>query len=642
MPPHPFVLLGGPVTPCSRLVLLGAAVTMSLFSPAGAQETRAPEDKVRRYLTRPFEAWLADLQDSGDENRRGQAAMAMSGGGPDVIAPLLSVLGDGSFFVTSWAKQGLSYQGARAIPGLLEALEDTLRKRADNAAIALGGMGRPAQAVLLGLLRDQRSRMRARAADAFAWSKEWDADSVVPALLPLLRDSVLAVRLAAAHSIPRFASWNVRVAPSLITLAAEPEQELRDAAIVALNRLDTLPPAGAARIVAALRDPDCAVRATAAEALRGSQTELGAMDGLLSLLRGDPEPAAVQSDPAACAEAKRWALTTLGEVVELEDSTLYAKARQGLKFALRDPEPRVRQEALGGLRSLWDSAVAVAVLPLLGDTVPEVRSRTLHLLASRDSSRSTIRIAEGMLRDSSPTVRLEAATDLAALAPEGPRILAHFLTAGDRELRVIVGYVMSPRDSLPTVVLAQLDRLSGCQVERRTGGIAVPAESLAGRYRLTMIGANRPGPPSDLPGAARDTLTRGTLEFWVPDTLFQYPRDTTGQRFSRTTEYHPIAGATDIDPGPVGVAPLHFSTTSRDPRAPGVIVSAPLARGGERPGELRMDVGSRWWPHHGLRFRAFAADDRRIRGSWYHEYHGPEVVAIGLWCAERGEISPAR
>ena len=618
--------------------------TALLLGPArglAAQAPGAPPDKVRLLQSRTLAAWLADVDDSTDDNRRGNAMMALSAAGPEVIPLQIRGLRDSSFFVRAWARTGLAYQRAPAIPATLEVMREHAGTASDAAAAALGEMGPVAQAVLLEQLSDPTPAVRALAASAFPWGKGWDADVVVPALLALQEDPSHTVRWYVAHALHRFPAWNRRVTPALLRLAGDPSASVRTEAIEALSMLDTLPEAGAAGILAALADPDCEVRAGAADALRGEQHRPGALEGLVAVVSGTPPPAAEQEEPGACVHARRWALMVLGETSEVPDAGLQERARAGLLIGLHDPEPALRLEAVAAASELWTPALLPAVLPLLGDSLEEVRSSALSMISRRAERSVAIRAATEMMRDTTPMVRLSAAMALGEFTPEGPIALAGFLRSRDRELRVITGYAMAASTAADSLKAA-LDRLSGCRHTRPTQGIVVPAESLGGEYRLVMIGANRPGAPPDHPGAARDTVAMGRLEFWVLDTLDWYARDSTGARRLDASWYSPIAGATDIDAGAVGVAPLHFSTTSHDSREPGIMVSAPTGSDSRVGRDIRLDVGSRWWPHHGLRMRVVAADARRVRGYWYHEYHGPDIVAIGLFCAERTPARAAR
>jgi hypothetical protein len=188
---------------------------------------------------------------------------------------------------------------------------------------------------------------------------------------------------------------------------------------------------------------------------------------------------------------------------------------------------------------------------------------------------------------------------------------------------------MTPRLALGAVLLLACHHAAGhpdpasCVVE--SSGAPVPADSLAGEYRLQLTSDS--GPAAAVEGtlqlrAAGPSLSPRTGPYGIPDTTHRYP----------------LVGSVEIDLAAVGaVAP--GGTTSSDPTAPGVLV---IERVDGRPSTDRMllRLGAEANHAHQVRFdggytvlRVRQADRRSFQGDW--ESGAPMPQAHGRFCASR-------
>jgi HEAT repeat protein len=204
-----------------------------------------------------------------------------------------------------------------------------------------------------------------------------ETPEVLAGLLLAARDSSVRVRRAAAEAFRRPMRVSAVAVPLLLELTADQDQSVRDAAVVALSNLDTVPPAivpalmnrleqqdwgipwlarslvragspGVERLVPLLQAERPLLRQAAALGLALVVPPADALPGLLTCLN-DPEP-----------ETRTGAATALGNA-----GAAAADAVEPLVRLLRDPVWRARAAAAGALGKIGPAALP-AVTHLLG------------------------------------------------------------------------------------------------------------------------------------------------------------------------------------------------------------------------------------------------------------------------------------
>ena len=407
-----------------------------------------------------------------------------------------------------------------AAPSLVAALGDQNDAVRAKAAEALGKIGEGVAELavpgLVRLLRDEDNWVRALAAEALGQMGD-GAEDATPALLRSLRHPNPLVRANAVEALGRLKVEEARSA--LEAACTDEDAGVRAKAVRAVAELGEAPASSTAAVVACLTDPDPQVRALAVDAVGGwsgvtvdPHVFLGLIDdgndevatrairlapslstveavlpALRGRLRGTPNPlvqtaAAIAlgrlGPPAAEAAPELSAAAQEGDV-ELRVAAMRALALiqppdAAAVFAtgLRDPDPRIRKVASGGLMKVTaipDAAVP-AVVESLRDPDEQVRANAAHLLSLLDpvppeavpdliecataagdglrlnAATALRRVADPaarealrhLLADLNPRVRLVAAGSLASLPPVaatttfGPMLagLSAGLTAG--------------------------------------------------------------------------------------------------------------------------------------------------------------------------------------------------------------------
>lgn len=187
---------------------------------------------------------------------------------------------------------------------------------------------------------------------------------------------------------------------NLATLRGLLDEKDRDLRVTALNSLVTLGVDDAAELaVAALDDPDAFVRATAAK-LVGDQ-ENPALSGFLArILREDPD-----------ALVRKRACQALARIAGDE-------AGPALIAALRDPDSRVRLEAIKGAKQIAPGQGSARLAELLADDPNwEVRVRAASALGLC-SDPAAGQALQGALSDPVEFVRAAAAQALEGYKPD--------------------------------------------------------------------------------------------------------------------------------------------------------------------------------------------------------------------------------
>lgn len=244
-------------------------------------------------------------------------------------------------------------------------------RRAVPALIAVGLLWSPgcvretppsrdeAVTVLLALLRDCSADTRETAAEALG--KIGDQTAALP-VADLLSDESATVRRAAARAVGRLgASSRDNVIPRLLGALADPQESVRQAAILAIGELE--PPVGSLRSMADLLvSPDVELRRAALSALVDVDVTPW-LSILEAVLRDDPDP-----------QVRQRAVAVLGE---MNTPAVMARVREQLT---RDPDPSVRAEAAYRLRMTGDEATRQA----LDQAARTDRNRTVRRWAERE------------------------------------------------------------------------------------------------------------------------------------------------------------------------------------------------------------------------------------------------------------------
>ena len=171
----------------------------------------------------------------------------------DVVAALISAMRDTSGEVQDAVVVALSTVGTRAIPGLIEALND------DHVSVRL---------IALAVLAERTG----------------DASSTTRAIGRALSDSSDEVRIAAAHTLQRIGPAARDAEPQLLEAARNAAVQVRDAALRALVANGAGPERLRPVLEAALRDSAAALRTTAVSlAVEAGMTAEKAFPAILPL-----------------------------------------------------------------------------------------------------------------------------------------------------------------------------------------------------------------------------------------------------------------------------------------------------------------------------------------------------------------------
>ncbi len=277
--------------------------------------------------------------------------------------------------------------------------------------------GKKASVWLDMLANDASVRKRALAVEAAG--RLWQEHRYTEALAGILRavrvDSSAAVRGTAAQVLAGLPDRDLRACAKELAEAmqAEKDSRVRRELALLLARHDELARPAVPGLVQALRDPQAAVRAAAAEALAvaGPEAKSAAAD-LVTLLR--------DSDPAV----RRAAVRALGRI---EPAGAAAVADTLAALLTQDKDRELRGEIVSSLGLLQEKTPAVlqALHQLLQQEDGELRLRALRVLgsfktAARGSAAEVLRLARS---DPLKSVRQEAVHTFAAL--HGPELIQH-------------------------------------------------------------------------------------------------------------------------------------------------------------------------------------------------------------------------
>ena len=297
---------------------------------------------------------------------RGHAAAALGGmkESAEVVEPLVAALKDKDWNVCQASALALGIvKDRRAVPGLIGALGHWQSEVRAEAAQSLGSIADPAAAPhLMPLLNDTAVEVRRSATAALAHLEEAcsGGQETADAFILAMKNGDCVVRVWAAHGAGY--CRNSRVILPLMVLLADPDLDVFRSAATALKTTGADP----AILTLAKFRPSIDAVARAFELLRGPRT----VPPLLEALK-DPDPAV----RACAAEA-------LGPFKAQE-------AFEPLLSLLDDPFPGVRAGAAHSLGSLGDRRAVPSLIGLLQDVriTPDI-SEALRKLTGQDFGES--------------------------------------------------------------------------------------------------------------------------------------------------------------------------------------------------------------------------------------------------------------
>lgn len=352
-------------------------------------------------------------------------------GGIEARRAVRSALDDGSPLVRAAAVRSVGYakdeSSIASVLGLLADPDDAVRIAALQAAATFPTHAEEIRAAVTPRLEDRAPEVRREALGLLATlGKTFQASRI----LGVLRDDTdSSVRQAAALSLVRTFDEHDRaiVEKGLLSAMEDPDFGVREAAAFALGELGGS--AAESRLTRAVKDAKAPpkVRRSSAEGL-GKMHSAAAVPALIDALRGPDadlrQGAAVAlgaiGDPRA-GDALLAALKDSNFYVRLEADRalkkLRSRSRTELTTKLRDPSPRVREEAVEQLGA-FGASVVPTLIPLLADDDEKVRRTAGSTLARFRDAESVESVARA-LDDKSPLVREGAAGVLGDVGDEG-------------------------------------------------------------------------------------------------------------------------------------------------------------------------------------------------------------------------------
>jgi HEAT repeat protein len=347
---NPIILSVGPVLEGSyTFPRYGVSVYFGLNGKM-SDSSLAVAAKEPVYEGKTIKEWLRAIGDK-EESIQYRAAMALSKVGSAAVAPLVEALDDKNADLRYGAAFTLGEIGPAARPAigrLISALEDWHVGVRWTAADALGRIDPGAKAITGPLgraLKDRELVVRLAAAEALGHQGP-GASTAVVALAAALKDEEEEIRAEAAKSLGEIGPRAKAAVGPLRDALRDQEQEVRKEAANALIKIDSK--AAVATLTAAIRDPDAAVRVSAAARLASASpphTDTAVLVLADALRDGNPD---VRLDAAH----------SLGEIGPLAKAAL-----PRLMDALKDEKPFVRRAAARALRKIDREAARQAGLP---------------------------------------------------------------------------------------------------------------------------------------------------------------------------------------------------------------------------------------------------------------------------------------
>jgi HEAT repeat protein len=357
---------------------------------------------------------LIEALSADDTALRQGAAKALGGmgdGAKEAVPALVKNLGHWDADVRSEVAEALSLIGPEALKPVSEALNGPEPKLREGAAKALASMGRAAAPAAPTLLKavGAEQESSARAAMLIALPKiGLPPASSLPPLVAALRDSKEDLRHAAVNALLLVRPAADTVVPALIPLLKDADAGTAQRAAYVLGRCGVAARAAVPALVQAIRQTPAPAKAALIEAV----TQIGApaIPELLALAKTEKVDALLRGHWVVAA-LKNVGIVGLGE----------------LSKGLEDPALPVRLVALLALIEMGSEAreVATAAVALTTDADPLMRATAQRALVALDlePSRALEKIEAG-LRDPSPMVRAAAADSARSLGKDARPLTA--------------------------------------------------------------------------------------------------------------------------------------------------------------------------------------------------------------------------
>jgi HEAT repeat protein/beta-lactamase regulating signal transducer with metallopeptidase domain len=264
-------------------------------------------------------------------------------------------------------------------------------------------------------------------ADSQAPARTQGRDTAVPALLSVVHDENVAVRLAAVEALGHLE--DPRAIDALVqALRTDTDARVREAAASALGEIDSA--RAVPGLIAALgSERVAAVRAKIAWAL-GEIDDARAVDALGEAVRdsevevrrqavwalGEIEspaavPALIRVLRDSDVETRKQAARALGEIES-------ADAIDALSAASKDSDAEVRKQAVSALGEIGDKRALPALAAAVGDAEVEVRRQVVEAIGQLEELRSAPPALITALRDDDRGVRKAAAEALGQIEDE--------------------------------------------------------------------------------------------------------------------------------------------------------------------------------------------------------------------------------
>jgi HEAT repeat protein len=398
-----------------NLLILSVVGVVGLLPRAAAAQDPPPAGNTKEVLAR----LLQDLKQTGDVERRVQAAMHLADYGP---------------------------MAEPALPALVAALADLNEDLRLNAAIAVGKIGKAAIPPLRDLLDGGDKDTRFYAIWALGWVGP-DASEAAPALVKAMADKDAGIRRKAAYALGR--------------IAASPQKTI-------------------AVLLAAFKDDNEDVRQTASDAV--ARFGIEAVPGLLRALDDSNEKVRLQA-AHAIAEMGSDARDTVPRLRELllakgteNHAHIYAHALAKLGKAgvpalidgFKDDRQQVRHACSSNLGQVGAEAVP-ALVDALGDKNTEVRRLAAQVLGPmRVADKMVVTaLAYAIKNDEDDQVRLQCVNGLSYLGVSGKLgapALKHALADPNEQVRHQAFYALqsmgeNPRDGFLKALDSKDDRI---------------------------------------------------------------------------------------------------------------------------------------------------------------------------------------
>jgi len=335
-------------------------------------------------------------------------------------APVASVASPAGQSATSDSATSVQARGRdTAVPALLSVVND------ENVAVrlaaieALGQQGDPRAIDALVQALRNDTDVRVREAAAEALGNI-DSPRAVPGLIAALgSEKVAAVRAKIAWALGEID--DPRAVDALAGAVRDPEVQVRREAVWALGELET--PAAVPTLIPALRDSDVETRKRAAEALGNLESP----DAISAL-------GAATKD--ADAEVRKQAVEALGDIGD-------KRALPVLTAAMSDAEVEVRREAISAIGQLEDlDSAPQALLTALKDEDREVRKAAAEALGQIEDEAAVPALIP-LTRDTNADVKRAAVEALADIGgAQAIEVMAALLKDDDPEIRKLAAQAL--------------------------------------------------------------------------------------------------------------------------------------------------------------------------------------------------------